>query len=222
MIPVLNLKDGDDVEDCKALVSYLSTIGFVYLKNHGIAEDKIQACRTEAKTFFARDEDYKRSFYSELTDKYVGYKPHESERLNQDRKEFDMREAILFDAIDVASNEWPSDSFKDATTPLMKELGALAARLLVMIGVGMELKNPKIFAEAHTAFDETNSQDVAAFSAFRINQYPAIEEGQLKGDQVLCGEHADFGTITLLIQDHVPGLEVNFCRKISSGKAFMD
>ena len=208
MIPILNLQDGIDVDDCKALASHLSTIGFVYLKNHGIPEEKIQACKTVARAFFDREEDYKKSFCKELTNKHVGYKPHESERFNPNRKEFDMREAMLFDAHDVGSNEWPSENFKNAIAPLIKDLGVLAARLLRMIGVGLELENPKIFAEAHTAFEETKSDDSVSFTTFRINQYPAIEESQLKEDQVLCGEHADFGTMTLLIQDHVRGLEV--------------
>ena len=37
MIPILDLKEGFDLEDCKALTTHLSTVGFVYLKNHGIS-----------------------------------------------------------------------------------------------------------------------------------------------------------------------------------------
>ena len=208
MIPVLELKDGYDLEDCKTLTSHLSTIGFVYLKNHGIAEEKIQACKDVAMNFFSHDLDYKSSFCKELSNKHVGYKPHESERFNPNQKEKDMREAFLFDAHDVPSNEWPNDSFEATVAPLIKELGSLADRLLNMLGVGLELDDPKVFADAHSAFQSKREADSVSFTTFRINLYPAIEASQLKEDQVLCGEHADFGTITLLMQDHVRGLEV--------------
>ena len=210
MIPILELKEGFNLDDCKALTNHLSTVGFVYLKNHGISEEKIQSCKNIFLDFFAQDLDYKKSFCQALSNKHVGYKPHESERFNPTQKEKDMREALLFDAHDVASNEWPNEAFENTTSPLIQELGALADRLLHMLGIGLELENPRVFAEAHSAFRQEKEADSVSFTTFRINLYPAIDASELKEDQVLCGEHADFGTITLLIQDHVPGLEVWF------------
>ena len=31
---------------------------------------------------------------------------------------------------------------------------------------------------------------------------------EIKANQIRCGEHSDYGSITLLFQDHVGGLEV--------------
>ena len=43
----------------------------------------------------------------------------------------------------------------------------------------------------------------------RYNYYPMIEDiSKVKPGQIRCGEHTDYGGITLLIQDDVGGLEV--------------
>ena len=43
----------------------------------------------------------------------------------------------------------------------------------------------------------------------RYNYYPVIPDiSKVKPGQIRCGEHTDYGGITLLIQDDVGGLEV--------------
>lgn len=44
----------------------------------------------------------------------------------------------------------------------------------------------------------------------RYNYYPRIEDfGRVKPGQIRCGEHTDYGAITVLFQDENEGLEVN-------------
>lgn len=43
----------------------------------------------------------------------------------------------------------------------------------------------------------------------RYNYYPKIEDfGRVKPGQMRCGEHTDYGAITVLFQDENEGLEV--------------
>lgn len=47
----------------------------------------------------------------------------------------------------------------------------------------------------------------------RCNYYPMIEDiSKVKPGQIRCGEHTDYGGITLLIQDDAGGLEVSWKR----------
>ena len=213
MIPILDLKAGSELEKAQDLVEHLGTIGFVYLKNHGISESKLEACRKAANGFFAYDKTFKESFKNNYTLdnptlKYIGYKGFETEKLNPRRKACDMRESIIYDWHDIAFNVWPDEASKEATVPLMDEMGPLAARILKMIGVGLKLENPDLFYEAHTTFHHPIPAGSDSTTSFRINRYPKVDAAELKEDQVLCGEHADYGTITFLFQDHVKGLEV--------------
>lgn len=44
----------------------------------------------------------------------------------------------------------------------------------------------------------------------RFNYYPRITDIEhIKAGQIRCGEHTDYGGITLLFQDNVGGLEVS-------------
>ena len=46
-------------------------------------------------------------------------------------------------------------------------------------------------------------------TTLRLLHYPSIkEESDIKPGQIRCGEHTDYGSITLLFQDEMPGLEV--------------
>ena len=56
MIPVLDLDNGSEIERSQDLVQYLETVGFVYLKNHGIPEPMFEGCRNAARAFLPRNE----------------------------------------------------------------------------------------------------------------------------------------------------------------------
>ena len=51
------------------------------------------------------------------------------------------------------------------------------------------------------------SSKIRSLTALRILHYPLLDK-ELEAGQVQLGEHADWGSITLLVQDDVPGLEV--------------
>ena len=48
----------------------------------------------------------------------------------------------------------------------------------------------------------------AGGTQLRCNFYPLVDVNKIKPGQIRCGEHTDYGGITLLLQDDVGGLEV--------------
>ena len=45
-------------------------------------------------------------------------------------------------------------------------------------------------------------------SNLTLNYYPALTNVKVNEGQIRCGEHTDFGALTLLFQDNMGGLEV--------------
>ena len=65
-------------------------------------------------------------------------------------------------------------------------------------------QNPDAFAYAYE-----KRGTLLGGTQLRYNFYPMITDiSKVKPGQIRCGEHTDYGGITLLIQDEVGGLEV--------------
>ena len=66
------------------------------------------------------------------------------------------------------------------------------------------IQDPDTFA---FAWQKTGTSEGG--SQLRCNYYPMISDlSKIKPGQIRCGEHTDYGGITLLFQDDVGGLEV--------------
>ena len=66
------------------------------------------------------------------------------------------------------------------------------------------LQDPKWLSQVHGGIGTAENA-----TALRLLYYPPLpEDSNIKPGQVRCGEHSDYGSITLLFQDDVGGLEV--------------
>ena len=64
-------------------------------------------------------------------------------------------------------------------------------------------QDPQFFVRAHGKIGEGPATNC---TTLRLLHYPAVTE--VKETQLRCGEHTDYGSITLLFQDENGGLEV--------------
>jgi len=195
----------------KELVENLESVGFVYLKNHGI--ENYEDCDKMFREFFRQpiEEKMKMNVCS-LTNRDMskGYFPMESETFDDDGVEIkkDARECITFDADYGAKNDFMDDTMRPLVQDLVQQMGKLGEKLLQMIGFGLNLKDPYFFYKNHSFHSRSEqNKDKRSFTQMKYNYYPKLEGG-LKPGQVQLGEHKDFNTITLLFQDQIGGLEV--------------
>lgn len=66
------------------------------------------------------------------------------------------------------------------------------------------MQDPETFTSTHKAMETTKN-----CTTLRLLNYPGIsKDAVIKPGQIRCGEHTDYGSITLLFQDDMPGLEV--------------
>ena len=169
----------------------------MYVKSLGIDPQILANAFASSKAFYTQPQEIKnRSDYSQEINH--GYQPSGLQRLDPTVAP-DLKEA--FTMRDVHKNEgnpemWPSAEFANTAARSFDEF--LRGANIVMEAFAIALDLPiDFFRKCHKG-DNT---------ALRYLHYPVITE-ELTEEQLGCGAHTDFGTITLLFQDGVGGLQV--------------
>ena len=68
------------------------------------------------------------------------------------------------------------------------------------------LQDPHFFVKAHEKIGKGPREN---YSNIRVLHYPPVSlSGEIIPGQIRCGEHVDYGSITLLFQDQGAGLQV--------------
>lgn len=142
--------------------------------------------------------------YSGIGREKVSQMVFDSEGIAKERKMPDSKESFEMGGEDNQRlpNIWPAEDvipgFRSFYTRFFDVCCDMEVKLLRAIAIGMGL-DPAYFTQYHK---EKNNQ-------IRLLHYPPIEEELLATGKVDCiGAHTDFGTITMLFQDQVGGLEV--------------
>jgi isopenicillin N synthase-like dioxygenase len=95
-------------------------------------------------------------------------------------------------------NKWPEGlpGFREELLAFLSDFGGAVERILAALEQALDLREP-LLRRHHRRRNYT----------MRLLRYPGIT-GPVKGGQARCGEHTDWGTITLLLQEAERGLEV--------------
>lgn len=171
-------------------------VGFMYLKNFGIAPETFTAMREtalryfkqppEAKQIHAFDQEQNFGFHS------VGAEGLDPTKPKDQKESFTMRDVSN---IPPQSSVWPSSLFQQVSSDFYHDCRRLAERLMSAFALALDLPDD-FFTGKHTGLTQT----------LRLLHYPPSEvqsEGQMG-----AGAHTDYGTLTLLYQDDSGGLEV--------------
>ncbi|MCX7596552.1 MAG: isopenicillin N synthase family oxygenase [Fischerella sp.] len=181
-------------------------IGFMYLQNHGMSQNLIEQVFTQSKNFFNLPLEAKQQFA--WSDEYSnqGYVGIERERLNPN-KPGDLKEAFnvskqdtktfsAFPSLSVTASFPASPVQNPSILAFYQACTEVAERILQAFALALQLPED-FFANNHNEQNHT----------LRLLHYPPIQQPPQPG-QVRAGEHSDYGSITLLFQDEVGGLEV--------------
>jgi isopenicillin N synthase-like dioxygenase len=182
----------------EAVQRALTESGFMYIKGYAMDSALIGQAFAASRGFFDQPRAVKDLFgYTDIGDNF-GYQGIEVESLDPagmpDLKEtFTMRNAL---AVAMHPARWPDADFR--TTALAVYEAALSAAYGIMRILAACLELPaEFFTERHRGENVT----------LRFLHYPA--NLQVKSfAQLGAGAHTDYGSITLLFQDDVGGLEL--------------
>ncbi|XP_071786444.1 uncharacterized protein [Asterias amurensis] len=182
----------------------LTTIGFFFMINTDFPQEKVENLHRVSKTFFELPVELKKKVIRIPSNGSHGYVNIEMENTNPDRPHGDLKEAFnLNPSSDLEA--WPLESdcpgFKSSHEEFFDLCVPLHNRVLEVLAYGLKLEDPLFFVKHHSK-PKTESPII-----LRTLFYPSLNGLTVKEQQVRCGEHSDYGGITLLFQQK-RGLEV--------------
>ncbi|CAG9988095.1 unnamed protein product [Clonostachys byssicola] len=191
-------------------------IGFAYIKNHVVPQEVVDEAFSWSKKFFALPQSEKDKVphpaegwyhrgYSGIGREKVTQMVFDDEGIALERKKPDFKESYEMGIEDKQAklqNIWPEKEaipgFREFFIRFFDECYEMELKILRAIAIGMGLDDD-FFIDYHR---KRNNQ-------IRLLHYPPVEEELMATGKVdSIGAHTDFGTITLLFQDEVGGLEV--------------
>jgi isopenicillin N synthase-like dioxygenase len=194
------------------------SIGFFSIAGHQLDRAVIAAMLTAADGFFALPEEEKKSYLPPSPDINRGYAAKATEALSLSLGV--PTHPDLFEAFNVGPERWLGDSaapeaprlamfaentwprrpagFRQAVSRYFEDAAAQAAVLLEIFAVALDLERD--FFARYTGY----STDTMRINYFQRS--PGQDE-PLEGQQRM-GAHTDYGMVTVLYADSVPGLQI--------------
>ncbi|CAM9290560.1 unnamed protein product [Choristocarpus tenellus] len=183
--------------------------GFFYLINHGISDEFVAEVFTQSRAFFSLPIEQKDLVL--VDKKNRGFTPMGEQSLDPvDQTQGDTKEGYYIYRNTKGKseekkplrgqNQWPSGDTLPGWRKTMEEyydaMNALGARLAKILAVGLNLE-PSYF----------EGMFMEPMSALRLLHYSAKVSNP--GEGILgAGAHTDWGLLTFLAMDNVPGLQV--------------
>jgi len=183
-------------------------IGFFYLKNHGVDSALLEEMFGASAEFFDQPQDIKQDVAWQSAEENLGYVAIGRESLDPSQPG-DFKEAFNINEDDAMNgerdcrhpdNRWPQRpaSFRPVMERFFNACVDTADAVLHAFAIALDTPRD-FFVDKHAAHDHT----------MRVLHYPALgKAGQDEAATPRAGGHTDYGSITLLFQDDVGGLEV--------------
>jgi isopenicillin N synthase-like dioxygenase len=186
-------------------------IGFFYITGSAISGEQLAGMFAASRAFFAQPLDRKQALSIERVGKNRGYVAMEGERLDQtmpgDLKEaFNIGLDLPADHPEVlanrpfrAANAWPDlPGWRETATAYYEACCGVAAVLHRAFALDLGM--------VEDYFEPMLGPPIATL---RLLHYPPIPSArQLADGQTGAGTHTDYGCVTILATDGVPGLQV--------------
>ncbi|UKZ73282.1 hypothetical protein TrVFT333_000925 [Trichoderma virens FT-333] len=221
-IPIIDLapahsgSDKDIQNVAKELYEAFKNVGFAYVKNHGVPQDVVNEAFNWSRKFFSlpqSDKDlaphpqeaWHQRGYSSVGREKLSQMVFDEASLAAARSVPDVKESFDMGRGDDGApmaNVWPPreilPGFQEFLERFYEICYTAEVELLRLVALGMGL-DKEYFVEYHMNKD----------NQIRLLHYPTIEEHLLRqGKAERIAAHTDFGTMSMLFQDDVGGLEV--------------
>lgn len=210
IIPVIDIRSLVDGSDAKSIARLLhstsQSLGFIYIKGHGIPEKIIKAARASALDFFRSSDANKATV--RISSRHRGWLGQGAAKMD-DAAVADLKESFIWGYQDEAGNtpidhplrgqnQWPDfpPDMQNHAMEYFRHAQDVAHHLMRGFALGLDLDE--------NYFLRTSSKPLSRAS---FVYYPQ-QSKNLGEKQFGVGPHTDFGVLTVLCQDSVGGLQV--------------
>ncbi|KAK8614065.1 hypothetical protein V6N13_122441 [Hibiscus sabdariffa] len=206
-LPIIDLFSPDRFSTANSIRQACVDHGFFYLVNHGVDEGLIKKVFEQSSIFFSLPIEDKMMLAKK---NHRGYTALYAEKLDTTSlsSKGDPKESFYIGPLSDNLNQWPLEedlpSWRVTMETYHQKVLSAATKLLSLIALSLKLEED--FFEKVGALNEP-------LAFIRLLRYP----GDLDtSSEEICGAsaHSDYGTVTLLMTDGVPGLQV--CREKSA------
>ncbi|KAK8650224.1 hypothetical protein V6N13_139870 [Hibiscus sabdariffa] len=201
-LPIVDLSSPDRFSIANSIRQACIEHGFFYLVNHGVDEELVKKVFEQSSNFFSFPIEDKMVF---AIKHHRGYTAPYAEKLDPTLStKGDSKESFYVGPLADGLNQWPSEedlpSWRSTMETYYQKVLSAGTKLLSLIALSLEL-------------DEDFFRKVAAlnepFAFIRLLHYPGDLDSS--GEEIYgASAHSDYGMITLLLTDGVPGLQI--CR----------
>ena len=202
------------VSTATAILHAFQTSGFLYLSDHGIPPETVSSVFNHSASFFSRPQSQKDALAWTTPESNRGYNSIGREKVSLPGEDVealranpDMKETIEIgrEGEEGLPNPFP-DRIDEEGVDFTRVMTAFFLtckdlHISVMRAIAVGLGYDENFFDGYTDVGD---------NTLRLLHYPAALKSVFKNNksQVRAGEHSDYGTVTLLFQDDVGGLEV--------------
>lgn len=189
------------------------TWGFLYIKGHNIPNNLVENAFNHSLAFFKKPLQQKQCFLrgKGINEGWFGPEHEVFDTINKTR---DIKEALDFrpetKLVNCLSRDQPD--LVDGLTELFDYCTELAMKFLRLLAVALGIDTEN-YAEMHSLMGDGTVNGTSLRTLFYPEVINDVDSSTGHGGQQevrrRIHEHTDYGTITLLFQDQVGGLEVN-------------
>jgi isopenicillin N synthase-like dioxygenase len=213
IISLAGMRSADPADRAAVAAAFRSACldkGFLYIVDHGISSDLIDAVFAQTKRFFDLPAARKLDVDMGKSSCNRGYEPLRGQTL-QPGAPPDLKEGyyigtdlpaddprVLAGLFNHGPNQWPADlpGWRETMETYFAQMTGLCRITMRALALSLELP------EDH--FEKFCDDPVVTL---RLLHYPP-QPGNPLPDEKGCGEHTDFGAVTFLLQDNSGGLQV--------------
>ncbi|KAL1194641.1 Jasmonate-induced oxygenase 1 [Cardamine amara subsp. amara] len=208
-LPIIDLSLPEKTSTAKLIRRACLEHGFFYVKNHGISEELMERVFKESKAFFNLPLEERLTIMGLLPRALLGYTPLFAEKLDTSLSSIgDSKESFYFAPLEGVlaqryPNQWPSEdllpSWRQTMECYYKNVLSVGRKLLGLIALALDLDED--------FFKQVGALDDPAAVA-RLLRYPGEVVSSDVEETYGASAHSDYGMLTLLLTDGVPGLQV--------------